>query len=249
MSLEAVIEGKRRFYRRITVGQERHIGEALRRDGIDILDGFLREIELVRAFFRAYYAGSAPRVVICGINPGRYGAGQTGLPFLDFHTLGRLLEGVCDMDGRRGRERSAAFVASVIDHFGPRRFFDNVYLTNLSWFGFVKEGRNWNHDRLAPEIQHVLHADFCREMSLVRPKVIVPTGRSVEEGLDRLREGGMLTCPVGPRLNHPNYCAFPTRVAAERRLYIETLTRLMSDPPMEPKCHLGLESQPNAGWA
>ena len=100
MSLEAVIEAKRRFYRRITVGQERHIGEALHREGIEILDGFLREIELVRAFFRAYYAGSAPRVVICGINPGRYGAGQTGLPFLDFHTLGHaflFLEALGDL--------------------------------------------------------------------------------------------------------------------------------------------------------
>ena len=75
MSLEAVIEGKRRFYRRITVGQERHIGEALGRDGIDLLDGFLREIRPVRALFRPFSTGSAPRGVLCGLTPGRWREG------------------------------------------------------------------------------------------------------------------------------------------------------------------------------
>ena len=71
--------------------------------------------------------------------------------------------------------------------------------------------------------------------------------QDVERALDRLRETGMLSWPIGPRLNHPNYCAFPTRSAAERSLYIETLTRLMSTPPMNPKGHNGPESRRNAG--
>lgn len=225
MSLLAIVECKLAFHSRITTGDKRWVGEALQREGIAILDGFLREQAMVRAFYRAYYALPRRRVVVCGINPGRLGAGKTGLPFLDYDTLRRLLADRFAMDGRRGGERSAAFVASVMDHFGASRFFDRVYLTNLSWFGFMRAGRNLNYDRLPPEIQGELLGDFLAEMDIVRPRIIVPAARSVAEGLARLRDAGKLAWPVGPRLNHPNFCAFPARAAEERRRWIDRLER------------------------
>ena len=37
--------------------------------------------EVSSAFYRKYYADTRPRHLIMGINPGRFGAGQTGIPF------------------------------------------------------------------------------------------------------------------------------------------------------------------------
>src|SRR5574337_1607266 len=38
---------------------------------------------VVREFHRRFYADERPRLLALGINPGRLGAGSTGLPFTD----------------------------------------------------------------------------------------------------------------------------------------------------------------------
>ena len=217
--METIVDRKLEFHRDITRGRRRWIGELLRREGISILPGFIERIALVRAFFNRYYGAPGPRVVLCGINPGRLGAGRTGLPFLDFDALGKLLPGCRE----RGRERSARFVAEVIGHFGARRFFDGVYLTNLSWFGFEREGRNVNVDALPAPVQREIRASLAEELELVRPRAILPVGKAVAAGLAAMAAEGMLAWPVGPRLEHPRYCAFPSRSDRARARYIGVL--------------------------
>ena len=41
-----------------------------------------------KQFYHRYYADEKPRIAILGINPGRFGAGVTGVPFTDPVTLG-----------------------------------------------------------------------------------------------------------------------------------------------------------------
>ncbi len=217
--METIVDRKLEFHRDITQGGRRWIGELLRREGISILPGFMERIALVRAFFRRYYGAPGPRVVLCGINPGRLGAGRTGLPFIDFQALSELMPGCRE----RGRERSARFVAGVIGHFGARRFFDGVYLTNLSWFGFEREGRNVNVDALPVAVQREIRASLAEELKIVRPKAILPVGKAVAAGLAAMAAEGMLTWPVGTRLEHPRYCAFPSRSERARARYIGVL--------------------------
>jgi hypothetical protein len=141
------------------------------------------------------------------------------LPLLDFLAVRALLG-----DGTRAdREPSARFLWSVIERTGATRFFERVYLTNLSWFGFAREGRNLNLDALPEPVRAALREEFAHEMALARPRALVPLGRLVERGLAGLRARGRLEAPLGPALPHPRHCAFPSRRAEALRRYGEVL--------------------------
>ncbi|MEO8734074.1 MAG: DUF4918 domain-containing protein, partial [Flavobacteriales bacterium] len=56
--------------------------------GIDVLDPFNGENadqvrQIVELFHRQYYSDERPRILMLGINPGRLGAGSTGICFTD----------------------------------------------------------------------------------------------------------------------------------------------------------------------
>ena len=75
--------------------------------------------------------------VICGINPGRNGAGKTGVPFLDFNSLSQLLPNLKKEDS----ERSSQFFFEIVEHFGAKKFYETFYVTNISWLGFIKDNK------------------------------------------------------------------------------------------------------------
>ncbi len=55
-------------------------------DGISIMNPFKENdtiIPVSSAFYQKYYNDNNPRHLILGINPGRFGAGVTGIPFTD----------------------------------------------------------------------------------------------------------------------------------------------------------------------
>ncbi len=100
-------------------------------------------------FYGKYYQDYRPRHLILGINPGRLGAGVTGIPFTDSK---RLAE-VCGIDpgGIRTHEPSSVFVYEVIAAMGgPEKFFSRFYINSVCPLGFVrttdtgKEG-NYNY--------------------------------------------------------------------------------------------------------
>lgn len=99
---------------------------------------------ITEQFYPKYYNDNRPRAFIFGINPGRHGAGVTGIPFTDPI---RLLEkcGIANDFQKRG-ELSSEFVYSVIDAFGgPETFYGRFHFTALSPLGFVKDGKNLNY--------------------------------------------------------------------------------------------------------
>ena len=63
-------------------------------------------------FFELYLSIHNPSIVYCGINPGKDGAGQTGIPFIDFNSLKDLI-GI----HKRGYERSSNFFYSIVKIF------------------------------------------------------------------------------------------------------------------------------------
>lgn len=215
----ALVEAKLRFHCEITSGRLRHVGAALRRERITILPGFVEHIAGVREFFARYYGSAGPRVALVGINPGRFGGGKTGLPFLDPPAVSALLGR--DLPG--GGERSARFLWEVIAAEEPERFFDAVFITNLSWFGFARDGRNLNMDSLPAAAQSAIETNFIREMEFVRPRAVMPLGGWVERRLRRMREVGALNVPILTTLPHPRYVAFPSRRAAALILYRQAL--------------------------
>ena len=76
---------------------------------------------LVKTFFNTYYADNNPRKLILGINPGRFGAGITGVNF----TAPRQLRTNCHIDHPFGNssELSAEFIYEMIEQYGSVKKF------------------------------------------------------------------------------------------------------------------------------
>ena len=96
--------------------------------GFRLQDAFQSAVarELSQDFYRKYYADEQPRTLILGINPGRHGAGLTGIPFTDSQRLESKLE--LPAKGIRSYEPSSTFVYEVIEKMGGamdfyRKFF------------------------------------------------------------------------------------------------------------------------------
>lgn len=97
-----------------------------------------------KAFFLKYYHDLTLRHYLFGINPGRFGAGITGISFTDPIRLSQ----VCGISNefQPRPELSSEFIYRVVDTMGgPAEFFRNFYLTAVSPLGFVKNHLNINY--------------------------------------------------------------------------------------------------------
>ncbi len=112
--------------------------------GITVMNPFHKNNEVllvIKEFYRKYYSDTRPRHLILGINPGRFGAGVTGIPFTD--TV-RLKE-KCGLEipGIRTYETSSVFIYEMIDSYGgPEKFYSDFYISAVSPLGFTKTGAN-----------------------------------------------------------------------------------------------------------
>lgn len=114
--------------------------------GVEVLYPYdEREVqEIVRQFYSGYYNDNRQRVFLLGINPGRHGAGITGIPFTDPVNLHSEL-GIENSFPKK-HELSSRFIYAMIDALGgPERFYASFYITAVSPVGFVKEGKNLNY--------------------------------------------------------------------------------------------------------
>lgn len=96
------------------------------------------------AFYEKYYADEQGRHFIFGINPGRFGAGLTGVPFTD----PLRLEEFCGIENSfpKKPELSADFVWRFIQAYGGvEAFTRSFYITSLSPLGFIRHGVNINY--------------------------------------------------------------------------------------------------------
>ena len=98
----------------------------------------------LESFSQKYYQGSQKRVLVLGINPGRFGAGITGVTFTDPVALKKFCAVPNDLP--QVRELSSVFVYDFISAWGgPDRFYSNFFLTAVSPLGYVKAGKNYNY--------------------------------------------------------------------------------------------------------
>jgi hypothetical protein len=115
-------------------------------DGISIMNPYKNPAtwEVASQFYRKFYGDNEPRVFIFGINPGRHGAGLTGVPFTD----PLRLEEKCGIpnEWKKKAELSSQFVYAMIDKYGGvEAFYRRFYITALSPLGFVRDGKNLNY--------------------------------------------------------------------------------------------------------
>jgi len=110
-------------------------------DKINIMNPF-RESEDIRRicklFYEKYYNDEKPRTLILGINPGRLGAGATGLPFTDTKRLNEF----CGIPYEKfvTHEQSSVYVYEVIEAYGgPKEFYSKFYINSVCPLGFIKK--------------------------------------------------------------------------------------------------------------
>lgn len=95
-------------------------------------------------FYSEYYNDQDPRVVLFGINPGRFGGGITGIPFTDPIKLEEYCKIRNSFDKRA--ELSSRFIYEMIHTFGgATKFYRQFYFSAMSPLGFVKDAKNLNY--------------------------------------------------------------------------------------------------------
>jgi hypothetical protein len=115
-------------------------------EGIETMNPYLQTEtrKVCNEFYLKYYSDSKPRTFIIGINPGRFGAGITGIPFTDPIRL----ENECGIKNPfdKKQELSSVFIYDVIHAYGgPVEFYLNFYFTSVSPLGFITQGKNLNY--------------------------------------------------------------------------------------------------------
>jgi hypothetical protein len=94
---------------------------------------------IVTEFHARYFADDRPRALMLGINPGRLGAGSTGLCFTDTKRCESDL-GIA-VGGFRTHEPSSDFFYRVVRAMGgAEAFYRDVYVQAICPLGFTKNG-------------------------------------------------------------------------------------------------------------
>jgi hypothetical protein len=115
--------------------------------------------ELVSTFLTKFFSDTQERVLVFGINPGRFGSGTTGVTFTDPVAL----QEYCGIpnDLSKVRELSSVFVYQCIEAWGgSKKFYRDFFMTAVSPLGFLRSGRNYNY------------YDDPRLMAAVRPFIL-----------------------------------------------------------------------------
>lgn len=114
--------------------------------GVEVMNPYKeKEVrKLVEQFFKKFFDDKKERTGVFGINPGRFGAGITGIAFTDPINLQEKC-GI-ENDMQQKHELSSVFIYEMIAAYGgAEKFYGDCFLTALSPLGFVKDGRNMNY--------------------------------------------------------------------------------------------------------
>ncbi|MGX5819064.1 uracil-DNA glycosylase family protein [Chitinophaga lutea] len=107
--------------------------------GIRIMNPYREQpgvLDIMAEFYHKFYGDTHTRRMILGINPGRFGAGVTGIPFTDSQRLadpcGIVIPGV------KTYEPSSVFIYDMIAAYGgPEAFYGDFYIGAACPLGFT----------------------------------------------------------------------------------------------------------------
>jgi hypothetical protein len=151
--------------------------------GISVMNPYKKNREILQVaslFYRKFYNDHERRIIILGINPGRFGAGVTGIPFTDTRRL-REKCGI-KVESADTRELSSEFIYQMIDEFGGvEKFYSVFFVSAVCPLGFTSAGKkgrevNYNYydsheltasvhdfisDTLVKQIDFGINTDIC----------------------------------------------------------------------------------------
>jgi len=93
-------------------------------------------LPVVSLFYHKFYNDQSKRKLILGINPGRFGAGVTGIPFTDSKRLAEKC-GII-IPGLNSYETSSVFIYDIIEAFGgTEKFYKEFFVGAVCPLGFT----------------------------------------------------------------------------------------------------------------
>ncbi|MBK7964282.1 MAG: DUF4918 family protein [Bacteroidetes bacterium] len=114
--------------------------------GVSVLNPYLDlpTQTVVNKYYNKYYSSIGKRVFLFGINPGRMGAGVTGISFTDPVNL--LNDAKIDHPFALKAELSSQFIHEVFQKFGGiEKFTKHFFLSSICPLGFMMDGKNLNY--------------------------------------------------------------------------------------------------------
>ena len=127
--------------------------------------------DLTEIFYRKFYSDTQPRQLIMGINPGRFGAGVTGIPFTDSVRL-RDKCGIISNDVPHTKELSSDFVYKIVEAYGGvERFYGDFYINSVCPLGFTKtndRGKEINYNYYdSPELTKAVYDFMVKNIEIL----------------------------------------------------------------------------------
>jgi hypothetical protein len=111
--------------------------------GVSIMNPFRDNPEVINVitkFYHKFYDDFMPRHLILGINPGRFGAGVTGIPFTDTKRLKEQCS--ISIQDIETFETSSVFVYDMINRYGGTvKFYSSFYINSVCPLGFTSIGK------------------------------------------------------------------------------------------------------------
>ena len=198
-------------------------------DGFRVLNPYLdnpETLDVMQQFYHKYYNDSEIRKFIIGINPSRYGAGVTGVPFTDT----KRLKDICgiEMKSAYTHEISSVFVYDMIEAFGGTElFYQNFYINSpfpLAIIRKTKENKwinaNYYDDKTLFEMVKNFMIDSLKKhisLGIDTSKVFV-LGKKNADFIQKLNREANLFDEL-KILEHPRY--IQQYKSKEKQLYID----------------------------
>lgn len=185
-----------------------------------------------REFYGAFFNDTTPRIFLMGINPGRFGAGLTGLSF----TAPNELKTHCGIQSSLPptSEVSSRFIYRIIAELGgPSAFYSRFFLTSLYPLALVKNGKNYNFyddaitvKTLWPSITNFVGQQLTFGYDR---RVAICLGRKNETFLKRLNNEQKFVDQI-ITLDHPRYILQYQTKAIDRYIaqYVDALIMAIS---------------------
>ena len=120
--------------------------EGMLPNGIRVMNPFKENNEIIsitEIFYNKFYNDENKRKLILGINPGRLGAGATGIPFTDTKRLSEICN--IKIQSIATHEPSSVFVYELIEEYGGAiNFYNDYYINSICPLGFIEQNPKGN---------------------------------------------------------------------------------------------------------
>lgn len=197
-------------------------------EGFVVLNPYLdnpETMEVMQKFYHKYYNDSHKRKFIIGINPSRYGAGVTGVPFTDT----KRLEAVCGikMESARTHEVSSVFIYDMIEDYGGADiFYKEMYINSPFPLAIVRKAKKgwvnanyYDDKKLFEALKDFMIDSLKKHMSLnLDPSEVFILGKKNADFISTLNKEAKLFDRMTV-LEHPRY--IQQYKSKEKQLYID----------------------------